>query len=215
MSNSGAWRNACRCSSADDAWDGLRWLEVNPRSLRINLTPLDVSATLNGLIDNGHQAWVFTIATLAVAEDFSHFASRMGLRDVRGLTFPSPYAVEQNGLVYLPPDLPQPSDFGHTDAVLEAVVPLLDMTAGGMFCLFTSHRALNSAKKWFRSNKKFSGRPQTARPGKRAARRLVATLSRCRGCRAAGHGQLLGRGRRTRAGTDRRCDRQAAVCVSG
>lgn len=173
---------------SDDAWDGLRWLEINPRSLRINLTPLDVSATLNGLIDNGHQAWIFTSATLAVAEDFSHFASRMGLRDVRGLTFPSPYAVEQNGLVYLPPNLPQPSDFGHTDAVLEAVVPLLDMTSGGMFCLFTSHRALNSAKKWFRSNKKFL-----------AGRKLLAQGSAprddlLRRFRDAGDAVLLGTG---------------------
>jgi len=141
--------------ASDDSWDGLRWLEINPRSLRINLTPLDVSTTLHGLIDNGHQAWIFTSATLAVAEDFSHFTSRMGLVDVAGFAFPSPYPVERNGLVYLPPDLPQPSDFGHTDAVLESVVPLLDMTSGGMFCLFTSHRALNSAKKWFRSNKKY------------------------------------------------------------
>jgi len=141
--------------ASDDSWDGLRWLEINPRSLRINLTPLDVSTTLHGLIDNGHQAWIFTSATLAVAEDFSHFTSRMGLVDVAGFAFPSPYPVERNGLVYLPPDLPQPSDFGHTDAVLESVVPLLDMTSGGMFCLFTSHRALNNAKKWFRSNKKF------------------------------------------------------------
>jgi len=141
--------------ASDDTWDGLRWLEVNPRSLRINLTPLDVSSTLNGLIDNGHQAWIFTSATLAVDEDFSHFAKRMGLVDVRGLTFPSPYAVEKNGLVYLPPDLPQPSEFGHTESMLEAVVPLLEMTTGGMFCLFTSHRALNTAKKWFRSHKKW------------------------------------------------------------
>ncbi|MDH3266102.1 MAG: ATP-dependent DNA helicase, partial [Gammaproteobacteria bacterium] len=140
---------------SDDSWDGLRWLEVNPRSLRINLTPLDVSTTLNGLINNGHQAWIFTSATLAVAEDFSHFTSRMGLGDVRGLTFPSPYAIEKNGLVYLPANLPQPSDFGHTDAVIESAVPLLDMTSGGMFCLFTSHRALNSAKKWFELNRRF------------------------------------------------------------
>lgn len=139
---------------SDDAWDGLRWLEVNPRSLRLNLTPLDVSATLHGLIDNGHQAWIFTSATLAIGEDFTHFTSRMGLTDASGLTFPSPYAVEQNGLVYLPPDLPQPSDPGHTAAVLESVTPLLDLIAGGMFCLFTSHRALNAARKWFRSNKK-------------------------------------------------------------
>jgi len=37
--------------------------------------------------------------------------------------------------------------------MLEAVMPLLDMTEGGMFCLFTSHRALNNARKWFKTHK--------------------------------------------------------------
>jgi len=138
--------------SSEDTWDGLRWLEINPRSLRLHLTPLDVSGKLNGLIDNGFQAWIFTSATLAVGEDFSLFGSRMGLAGVTGLTFPSPYNVQQNGLIYLPPDLPQPSDPGHTDAMLEAVTPLLDLTVGGMFCLFTSHRALNNARKWFKDH---------------------------------------------------------------
>ncbi|MCP4302205.1 MAG: ATP-dependent DNA helicase [Gammaproteobacteria bacterium] len=143
--------------SSEDAWDGLRWLEVNPRSIRLHLTPLDVSAKLNGLINNDFQAWVFTSATLAVGEDFSLFGSRMGLAGVAGLTFPSPYDIRQNGIIYLPPDLPQPSDPAHTDAVLEAVTPLLDMTTGGMFCLFTSHRALNIARKWFKSHKSSLG----------------------------------------------------------
>jgi len=137
--------------TGEDSWDGLRWLEVHPRSLRLHLTPLDVSAKLNGLIDNGFQSWIFTSATLAVGEDFSHFGSRMGLAGVAGLTFPSPFSLDQNGLIYLPPDLPQPSDPSHTDAMLEAVTPLLDFTSGGMFCLFTSHRALNNAKKWFKT----------------------------------------------------------------
>jgi ATP-dependent DNA helicase DinG len=139
--------------SSDDAWDGLRWLEVNARSLRLNLTPLDVSAKLSGLIDNGFQAWIFTSATLAVGEDFSHFGSRMGLANVAGLTFPSPYDIQQNGLLYLPEGMPQPSDQGHTAAMLDAVTPLLDMTTGGMFCLFTSHRALNNARQWFKTHK--------------------------------------------------------------
>lgn len=138
---------------SEDSWDGLRWLEINPRSLRLHLTPLDVSSKLNGLIDNGFQSWIFTSATLAVGEDFSHFGSRMGLAGVAGLTFPSPYRLEDNGLIFLPPDLPQPSDPSHTDAMLETVTQLLDMTSGGMFCLFTSHRALNNAKKWFKSNR--------------------------------------------------------------
>ena len=172
----------------ENSWDGLRWLEVNPRSLRMNLTPLDVSSTLHAMIHNGPQAWVFTSATLAVGEDFSHFLSRMGLSDATGLTFPSPYPVERTGLVYLPPGLPQPSDFGHTDAVMEAVAPLLDMTDGGVFFLFTSHRALNAARKWFRSNKQRLG-----------GRRLLAQGSAprddlLRRFRGAGNAVLLGTG---------------------
>ena len=90
----------------------------------------------------------------------------MGLDGTSGLTFPSPYALEDNGLVYLPRDLPEPSDVGHTEAVLEAVTPLLDLTSGGVFCLFTSHRALNAAKKWFRTHK-----------GRLVARKLLGTGS--------------------------------------
>ncbi len=142
---------------SDDAWDGMRWLEIHPRSLQLHLTPLDVSEKLNGLIDKGHQAWIFTSATLAVGDDFSHFGTRMGLIGVAGLTFPSPFPLQQNGLIYLPENLPQPSDPGHTAAMLEEVTPLLDMIDGGMFCLFTSHRALNNAKKWFKTNKSVLG----------------------------------------------------------
>ena len=145
--------------ASDDSWDGLRWLDVASRSIRLHLTPLDVSETLSRLINGNGQAWIFTSATLAVGDDFSHFTTRMGLGAVPGLTFASPYALAEQGLIYLPRDLPEPSDPQHTAAMLENVVPLLDMTAGGMFCLFTSHRALNAAKKWFKSRrKKLKGR---------------------------------------------------------
>lgn len=143
--------------TSEDAWDGLRWLEINPRSLRLHLTPLDVSGTLSGLIGRPEQGWVFTSATLAVGDDFSHFTSRMGLGEARALRFPSPYALDAHGLLYLPPDLPQPSDPAYTDAVLDAIVPLFDMTAGGLFILFTSHRALNLARRWFRSHRRALG----------------------------------------------------------
>ncbi len=145
--------------ASDDSWDGLRWLDVASRSIRLHLTPLDVSETLSRLINGNGQAWIFTSATLAVGDDFSHFTTRMGLKAAPGLTFASPYALAEHGLIYLPRDLPEPSDPQHTAAMLENVTPLLDMTAGGMFCLFTSHRALNAAKKWFKSRrKKLKGR---------------------------------------------------------
>lgn len=140
--------------AADDSWDGLRWLEVNSRSIRLNLTPLDVSDTLRSLFSTGLQSWVFTSATLAIGEDFSHFTERMGISNAVSLTFPSPYALAERALIWLPRDLPVPSDKNHTAEMLDQVVPLLSATSGGMFCLFTSHRALNEARKWLRSRKK-------------------------------------------------------------
>jgi ATP-dependent DNA helicase DinG len=146
--------------ASDDSWDGLRWLDVNPRSIRLHLTPLDVSETLRGMIDHDHQAWIFTSATLAIGEDFSHYAERMGLDSATGLAFPSPYALDEHGLIWLPPGLPQPSDPEHTAEMLETVIPLLRMTSGGMFCLFTSHRALRRAREWFKAHRKsLKGRP--------------------------------------------------------
>jgi ATP-dependent DNA helicase DinG len=174
--------------ASDDSWDGLRWIEVNPKSIRLNLTPLDVSETLSAMINGAQQAWIFTSATLAIGEDFSHFTSRMGLADATGLTFPSPYALDENGLVYLPEGLPQPSDSEHTNAVMKAVTPLLEFTKGGVFFLFTSHRALNAAKTWFQRRKSvLGGRPlytQGSAPRDDLLRRF----------RAAGNAVLLGTG---------------------
>ncbi|MDX1508911.1 MAG: ATP-dependent DNA helicase, partial [Woeseiaceae bacterium] len=174
--------------SSEDSWDGLRWLEVKPRSLRLNLTPLDVSATLRGMIDNDHQAWIFTSATLAVGEDFSHFTSRMGLGGAKALTFPSPYPVADRGLVWLPEGLPMPSDPQHTGHMLETVTPLLEQTAGGMFCLFTSHRALNAAKKWFRAHRKALGGRKLLVQGSAPRDDLLRRF------REAGNAVLLGTG---------------------
>ena len=143
---------------SEDAWEGLRWIDVAPRSIKLNLTPLDVADTLRGLINAVPQSWVFTSATLAVGEDFSHFTERMGLGETRCLTFPSPFPVEKNSIIYLPPGMPNPADSAYTEAMLNAVLPLLELTDGGMFCLFTSHRALSAAAKYLRG-KAPGGRP--------------------------------------------------------
>ena len=85
---------------SDDSWDGLRWLEVHPRSMRLHLTPLDVSEKLRKLIGSNLQSWIFTSATLAIAEDFSYFGTRMGLVGVAGtyLSESVPAATEWPGL---------------------------------------------------------------------------------------------------------------------
>lgn len=133
---------------ATESWDGLRWVDVTQRAVRLHVTPLDVAGTLSGLYRAGEQSWVFTSATLAIDDDFEHFVSRMGLADAATMSFPSPFDLETQGLVYVPQELPVPSHPEHTARMLERLTPLLDCTSGGMFCLFTSHRALNAARSW-------------------------------------------------------------------
>lgn len=173
---------------SEDAWDGLRWLDVNPRSLRLHLTPLDVAGNLAALFGGGHQTWVFTSATLAIGDDFSHFTERMGLADARGIAFPSPYELAENGLVYLPEGLPNPSDPAHAEHMMQTVLPLLDFTTGGMFCLFTSHRALNVARKWLEAN------PRTLRSRPLIVQGDAPRDDLLRRFRDAGNAVLLGTG---------------------
>lgn len=166
--------------------DGLRWLEVKPRSIRLNLTPLDVSAKLSGLMNSDSQAWIFTSATLAIGDDFSHFTSRLGIGDARCLRCESPFELDRNALIWLPPGLPEPKDRRHTETLLARVAPLFDEIDGGVFFLFTSYRALNLACAWFGAR----------RPALRSRRLLVqGTAPRddlTRSFREAGNAVLLG-----------------------
>ncbi len=132
----------------DSSIDGLLWVQVNPRSIRLHMTPLDVSGTLSGLMSNGYQSWVLTSATLAIGDDFSHYLSRVGLAEARAFAFPSPFPVEERSLLYLPDGCPPPSSPKHTAFVMDQVADLLELTTGGAFVLFTSHRALNAARHW-------------------------------------------------------------------
>lgn len=174
-------------TSADEE-EGLHWLDVSRRSVRFHLTPLDISGRLSALIDMSEAAWVFTSATLAVGEDFSHFLSRIGLGGARTLQFPSPYLLGERSRVYLPPSLPSPSARGYTEAAMEAAAPLLSMTSGGIFFLFTSHRALGLAADWWRERRRILGNRELLVQGEAPRADLLERF------RAAGNAVLLGTG---------------------
>ncbi len=133
---------------AEDPGDGLRWLEVSPRSLAVHWTPLDIGAAMAERLADQAAAWIFTSATLAVGDDFTHFLARVGVDDALTSTLPSPFDHAENGRIYLPRRLPDPADPGHVAALMEDVWPLIDASGGGAFLLFTSYRALNLARDW-------------------------------------------------------------------
>jgi ATP-dependent DNA helicase DinG len=91
------------------------------------------------------RAWIFTSATLAVGEDFGHFTRELGLQ-AEARRWASPFDFAQQALLYIPKGLPgDPNDPAFTDALIEAVAPVLQASGGRAFLLFTTLRALRRA----------------------------------------------------------------------
>ncbi len=125
---------------------GIRWLETTARGFSLNLTPYDVSESLGRFVNSLDCGWIFTSATLAVGDDFAHLKGRLGLEEASDLKLESPFDYQRNTLIFMPKNLPVPSDTQFTSLLLEQCLPLIDACRGGVFFLFTSHRALREVE---------------------------------------------------------------------
>lgn len=136
----------------DDENDGVRWYERRRQGFAIHLTPLDIAAPLERFRSTRPAAWVFTSATLAVGNKFDHFSRRLGLDGARTLQVDSPFDHRHNALCWMPQGLPAPGDFRHTQELMRTVWPLIEISGGRAFFLFTTHRALQQAARWLKEH---------------------------------------------------------------
>jgi ATP-dependent DNA helicase DinG len=132
--------------------DKIAWYELYARSFSLNLTPLDIGHSFESFRERFPCAWIFTSATLAVGEDFSHFTRRLGLENFSTRQFSSPFDYKNNALLYLPKNMPEPSAREFTARMLEESRHLIEMNQGRAFLLFTSYRALNQAAESLRDH---------------------------------------------------------------
>lgn len=123
----------------------VHWIEIGRSSFKLCLTPLDIAGHFCNYLNQYRAAWIFTSATLAVGDDFQHFASRLGIESAVKRRWDSPFDFQRNTLLYLPETLPSPDDRDYTRAVIEAAIPVMEASRGRTFLLFTSHRALQQA----------------------------------------------------------------------
>jgi len=137
---------------------GLRWVEAGGRGYTLSYTPFEVSARLGELMRAQGGAWIFTSATLAVGDDFSHFLGRIGAPAASTVRIDSPFDFERQALIYLPEGMPDPACRDYTDRVLAAALPLVEAAGGRSFLLFTSHRALAEAARSLASRPDFAKR---------------------------------------------------------
>jgi ATP-dependent DNA helicase DinG len=121
---------------------GLRWVDVNPSGLLLQYTPFEIAERLREYVEARPCAWVFTSATLAIGEDFSHFAARIGLPEARTVRIDSPFDYPIQARIFLPPNMPQPQDPAFAAKFIDACAPLLEASGGRAFLLYTSYRGL-------------------------------------------------------------------------
>jgi ATP-dependent DNA helicase DinG len=127
----------------DGQW--IKWYETYTKSFTLSRTPLDIAKEFRGFMQQHKATWIFTSATLSVANSFTHFSRNLGLSNALSQSWESPFDYQQQSLFYHPKGLPQPSDPEFTDKIIDFVVPVLEASQGRAFFLFTSHKALQRA----------------------------------------------------------------------
>lgn len=158
-----ALRSALR--PGPDALNMVRWLEIrrDPRGGESNVVlaaaPLDLAGLMRESLMEKLPTIVLTSATLTTGSDFRFLRGRLGLADgipdvaVTEGIFPSPFEYAEQALLVVPSDLPVPAGEGGArvdEATVRATIEHAKVTDGGLFVLFTSHRALREVARGLR-----------------------------------------------------------------
>jgi len=145
---------ALRPAKDASAAASVRWMERRGKraaNLALAAVPLDLAPVLKEALFDRVDTAVLTSATLATSGDFAFLEERLGLGLPPGRVavreiLPSPFDFARQCLFGIPTDVPEPRDDadGHHAAVARVLLDLTRASDGGVFCLFTSHRALRS-----------------------------------------------------------------------
>jgi len=139
-------------STEDDGF--VRWVEGRMGRGGIlsglGLSPLDISPTLKDRLYSKCDTVVMTSATMAVNQNFGFLKSALGLEDeqrVDELILPSPFNYEEQLLLTIPNDIPEPGNVGFADAISDLITKAVKASNGNALILFTSYTLLETVYK--------------------------------------------------------------------
>jgi len=123
----------------------VHWLEVASGRFKLHTTPMSVAGPMGRHREKLGGSWILTSATLSVRDSFDYFCQKLGLHQAQSASWPSPFDYPNQAFVYHPVGLPSPNAKDYIKICLRALWPLLQISQGRAFLLFTSHRGLQSA----------------------------------------------------------------------
>ncbi|HEX6291431.1 MAG TPA: helicase C-terminal domain-containing protein [Herpetosiphonaceae bacterium] len=126
--------------------EGIQWLALDRQrdNLRLHDAPLHVGPLLESKLFAAKETVVLASATLSIDGSFDYVKQRLGLDSapVDELQLGSPFDYQRSTLLYLPNDMPEPSDRSYQRSLEDALIALATATGGRMLALFTSNSAL-------------------------------------------------------------------------
>lgn len=125
--------------------DTVHWFETHLQSFTLQFTPMIVADYFQNFIKANKRTWIFTSATLTVKDHFHLFTDALGLNQALQLQLKSPFDYQKQAILYVPRGLPDTRAIHYLDHMIEAIIPVLEITQGKTFVLFTSYRALEYA----------------------------------------------------------------------
>lgn len=116
---------------------------------RISASTLDVGEALVEGFYPGVRSVVFTSATIAAGDDFSHFARSVGLdrlteREWSAVRLPSSYDFERQMAVFIPTDLAAPNSAQYLSSLEDLLHRLHVGMGGSVLTLFTNRREMET-----------------------------------------------------------------------
>lgn len=128
--------------SREDDGEAVRWLEHGTHHLRLHSAPLSV-AKIFSRYRGKDQAWIMTSATLSVAGNFNHFTRQLGLWEALTARWESPFDYQNQGLLYVPDNLPETHSPDFNRRFADLLLPLIQSCPGGVLVLCTTLRAVD------------------------------------------------------------------------
>jgi DNA polymerase-3 subunit epsilon/ATP-dependent DNA helicase DinG len=139
----GAGKGVGKGPGSDNA---ITWAEVaaNTGVVSLHAAPLHVGEMVRRHLFDAKELVILTSATLRTEETFDYLRERLSAQDVSEAAVGSPFDYEGSTLLYLPTDIPEPSNPGYQRTVESALIALVRATRGRTLILFTSYSQLKN-----------------------------------------------------------------------
>ncbi|MBW2262894.1 MAG: ATP-dependent DNA helicase [Deltaproteobacteria bacterium] len=123
------------------------WAEVHagePHRTRLGASPVDLGPIFRERVFERIGSVVLTSATLSPDRSMGHMARTIGYpaADSESLVLSSPFDIESSSILYVPDDLPEPSDRKAAQGLAGEIRRLVELTGGGALILFSSWRMM-------------------------------------------------------------------------